>query len=388
VLLFLLTELIARALYFPENLGRVFRFDRDLGWSLEPNSSLRSVDYFSGLDWRIDINSLGLRERDVQLEKPKGKKRVLILGDSVVFGTGVDASHRFSDFLNRALDPDYEVINGGVAGWGTDQELIYYELRGCNLKPDVVVLTLTIANDVLNNMIDHLFLKTSPKPRFTMDGDSLTLVRMNYEGPKVQNPSLLRRLMRESRLLVFVKRRLDRMKYERMAMKTIDCVPPGFTRANLDKNYSNWSVYRKSCSPQFDEAWRVTEAILKRFSDLCRANGAHLIVFAFPLRIEVDADWRTGLLRRIHVDPSYLDMKKPYDRLATFCSEEGIHYIYPLHVFEDALKRKYLYIENDNHPNVYGHALAARVLLTEMQSRIPFNPHFVESDRPYFEVLQ
>jgi len=95
---------------------------------------------------------------EVVREKKPGTKRILIIGDSIAFGTGVDAEWRFSDFLSRALGDDVEVINAGVCGWGTDQELLYYEKAGKDLDADIVILTFTMANDVLNNMLDHLFL--------------------------------------------------------------------------------------------------------------------------------------------------------------------------------------------------------------------------------------
>ncbi|MCK4775175.1 MAG: hypothetical protein KAT30_10335, partial [Candidatus Krumholzibacteria bacterium] len=81
---FLTAEIAVRVLYHPENLGTVIQFDPYLGWSLEPNSTLRSVDHQHDLDYLIHINSLGMREQETPLRKPEGTKRILILGDSGV----------------------------------------------------------------------------------------------------------------------------------------------------------------------------------------------------------------------------------------------------------------------------------------------------------------
>ena len=54
---FLAAEIAVRVLYHPENLGSVIQFDPYLGWSLEPNSTLRSVDYQRDLEARSRMRS-------------------------------------------------------------------------------------------------------------------------------------------------------------------------------------------------------------------------------------------------------------------------------------------------------------------------------------------
>ena len=121
---FVIAEAVTRIVYHPPNLGRVIHFDENLGWSLKPNSRLRSVDYMRDFDYVIDVNSFGMREREFSWEKEPSKTRVLVIGDSFTFGTGIDAKWRFSDIMNRALEGEAEVLNASVPGWGTDQELI------------------------------------------------------------------------------------------------------------------------------------------------------------------------------------------------------------------------------------------------------------------------
>jgi lysophospholipase L1-like esterase len=385
--LFAASELVLRFYYTPENLGTVFRFDKTLGWALKPNTYLRAVDYNRNLDYIIEINSLGLREREIPMSKKGRGRRILFLGDSVTFGTGVAAEWRYSDFLQRAMGSDDEVLNAGVAGWGNDQELLYFELKGWRLEPDVVVIQLTMANDVLNNMLDHLYLATAPKPFFVFDGDSLVLVNTDFEAPVVPGRALLRDFLKKSRLLLFVKRRLDRMKYGRVVRSSIEPLQRGFTKKSLEQNYSNWSVYQQTYGEEFEDGWQVTQAILRRLADRCERMGAELIVFGFPLRIEVDDDWREDLIRRAGIDGEQLDMRRPYDRLAEFCREQDIPLLYPLQEFKDGLKQRYLYVKRDNHPNPYGHALAARILAEELNRRYNMQFHFADVELHGFDAL-
>ncbi len=381
------SEIAVRSYYTPENLGTVFRFDKTLGWALKPNSHLRAVDYQRKLDYMIKINSLGLREREIPVSKGKRGRRILFLGDSVTFGTGVDAEWRYSDFLQRAMGKDNEVLNAGVAGWGNDQELLYFESGGWRLEPDVVIIQLTMANDVLNNMLDHLYLSTAPKPTFVFDGDSLVLINTDFEAPVVPGHVRLRDFVKKSRLLLFVKRRMDRVKYGRVVRHSVEPLQPGFTKDNLEQNYSNWSVYQKDYGAEFESGWRVTQAILRRLADRCERMGADLIVFGFPLRIEVDDAWREDLIHRSGIDAEGLDMRRPYDRLAEFCREQDIPLLYPLQEFKDGLKQRYLYVKRDNHPNRYGHALAARILAEELHRRYNMQFRFADVEPQGFGTL-
>jgi hypothetical protein len=392
-ILLVVAEIAARVVYHPENLGTVIHYDPTLGWSLKPNSTSRSVDYHRHLDYLIRINSLGMREREVSLVKPSGRRRVLLIGDSVTFGTGVEAGWRFSDFMQRALGDDVEVINAGVPGWGLDQELIYFETFAHRLDPDIVVVTFTVANDVVNDALGHLFLGSAPKPRFILDADSLRLVGVPPESPSDHRP-LWKRALRNSRFLLFVKRRIDRWVYTREARLLhhpearhgggpiaasgggthgTHMVLPGFGRRNGDE-LTHWSAFENPPCPEMDAAWRVTDALISRFAADCRQQNAALILFALPPRIEVDKRWRTGMMAHAGLDSTDLDFVQPFERLSECCRRNGIVFLHPLEAFAEGAGSRDLYHVNDSHPNRYGHALAARVLLESLHTHQ--NLHF------------
>lgn len=396
LVLFTAAELTARIFYRPENLGTIIRFDRTVGWSLRPNAACRSVDFERDLDYTVKINSLGMRDRKVALQKPRNKRRILLIGDSVTFGTGVDADWRFSDFMQRALGEQIEVINAGVPGWGTDQELIYFETSAHRFDADIVVLTFTTANDVVNNALDHLFLGSAPKPRFAVAGDTLFL------ADKVPKPAFRHRrpmwksVLRNSRFLLFVKRRIDRWSYNRMAYKAgkthlVDeavaprPVPPGFGTGNSE-GLTHWSVFEYPPAPETTAAWRVTEAILARFARSCREHNAELILFALPPRLEVDTRWRAQLMEQTGIDPECFDFSQPFERLSACCRRNGIEFLHPLSTYAKACVDRELYHHKDSHPNRYGHALAARVLLERLEATQNWTFELAEDDLRYFDL--
>jgi hypothetical protein len=74
------------------------------------------------------------------------RPRVLMLGDSITFGSGVRDEETFCALMAQR----YDVVNLGVEGYGTDQELLKLEREGLAYHPDVVVLNFTVANDIWN----------------------------------------------------------------------------------------------------------------------------------------------------------------------------------------------------------------------------------------------
>ncbi len=92
----------------------------------------------------VTINGLGLRNRELAVEKPAGTTRIMMLGDSIVFGWGVAQDKTMSVALEHDLTEGgfgpVEVINTGVGNYNTAMEVAYFLGAGAALKPDIVVL--------------------------------------------------------------------------------------------------------------------------------------------------------------------------------------------------------------------------------------------------------
>lgn len=110
--------------------------------------------------WKFTTNSRGFHNtREIPYSKPTGTLRVLSLGDSHTQGSEVRQSQTFSSVLERALtrpDRPAEVINTGVSGFGTAEQIVLLENEGVKYRPDVVVLAF-FANDFDDNLKSDLF---------------------------------------------------------------------------------------------------------------------------------------------------------------------------------------------------------------------------------------
>jgi hypothetical protein len=352
------TEIVLRIVYQPPIVGSAIRYDPLLGWSLRPGASVEADMAERGIHNHIVVNSLGLRDREVAWAHPAGRRRILIVGDSIAFGSGLEVGERFSEVLGRQLGDTAEVINAGVPGWGNDQEMLFYEKRLRRLHPDVVILSFTGNNDVVNNALGGALLEGGTKPRFELAADSLHMI----PPAPARNPGLTTRvksLLHRSRLLVFTKRRLLRVTYRNQVKEETSQQLHGFESYRA---LSHWSVYENPPDDATDAAWKVTESILDRFAADCRADSARFIVFAMPLKLEVDDAWRDEVIKGTHADAARLDMGYPYRRLRAFCATHGIEYYYPLEDFRATAAHETLYFQKDSHPNVRGNALTADYL--------------------------
>jgi hypothetical protein len=104
----------------------------------------------------VTFNSVGMRDREHQVEKPPGVFRVLLLGDSFMEALQVPFDSSFPSLLERGLaertGKRVEVVSAGVSGWGTDDELRYLTQYGLQYQPDLVVVAMTLHNDISDNL--------------------------------------------------------------------------------------------------------------------------------------------------------------------------------------------------------------------------------------------
>lgn len=89
-------------------------------------------------------NNMGYRDYDHSLEKPEGWKRIVIIGDSVAQGLWInDDSKIYSVVMEKALQSmghKVEVMNFGVSGYNTQQEVETLIDKGLQFDPDLVIL--------------------------------------------------------------------------------------------------------------------------------------------------------------------------------------------------------------------------------------------------------
>ena len=125
----------------------------------------------------VKINSAGMRDRERAIGKLSGVIRVAVLGDSYTAALQVESDKTFLSHMERAFNADMkrvEILNFGVPGYATDQELLMLRKRVWRYSPDVVLLAFYV-NDVVGN--SRALNGPAMKPYFSLKEGELILDR-------------------------------------------------------------------------------------------------------------------------------------------------------------------------------------------------------------------
>jgi lysophospholipase L1-like esterase len=185
VILFLLGEWVLRLtgrtplVINPEQI-LFWHYHPQLGWAHKPGTE----GVFEKAQFRtfVRINRKGLRDREHAYERSGDDKRILVLGDSFAWGFGVEQTERFSEYLEAFMGA--EVINAGVSGYSTDQELLWFRSEGLRYQPDLVIVLMS-GNDAGDNHKLRNYMIYG-KPRFILEGDRLELTGVPVSGVRPQ----------------------------------------------------------------------------------------------------------------------------------------------------------------------------------------------------------
>jgi len=138
--------------------------DLDLLWKLEPNT------VFTTNNNTTRINAVGLRESLLPTqEKRAGELRVLLTGDSSIYGWGVRDHETYAIFLEKELKRRFrkniDVINMGVPGYSTEQTIRLLKKVGWSYDPDLVIISNIFSDCNIDAFQDRQALKlTRPQP--------------------------------------------------------------------------------------------------------------------------------------------------------------------------------------------------------------------------------
>jgi len=175
VVALLIFELFLRAVGFSFPIW--YRPDDVRGYSFQPGAE--GWHTREGRSY-VRINGDGLRDREYVKPKPPGTLRVAVLGDSYAEALQVAEQDGFTSVMERQLGAcpalagrGVEVINFGVSGYGTAQELLTLRERVWDYSPDVVLLAVTTNNDPVDNVRE--LKEADDMPFFVLRGEELVL---------------------------------------------------------------------------------------------------------------------------------------------------------------------------------------------------------------------
>lgn len=363
-----------------------------LGWWHVPNSGGLFHSDYNEFETEVRINARGLRDREIGYDNPENAFRVLSLADS--FGEALQVNldetyhKQLETLLAGSLGRPVQVLNAGVGGWGTDQEAIFYVAEGFRYNPEVVLLAFFIRNDVVNNYgpleiarnggsQQKQFFSLSPEGELipppveeTAQVQAVVPAARPGDGEIKNRPPLLPLadgLWVGSALYRFV------LPYLRDIPAVVRQLGPsgilggeGVIRAGHPVTPIPFFTYQTPPDAEFEAAWRLTEAILRRLRDEVDKRGATLAVILVAAPEQVyPAEWERTLAAHPDMQRLNWDLEAPNRRLAAFLAAEDIPHLDLLPVFRRAAEQTGsppLHLRRDGHWTAAGHRLAAETI--------------------------
>ena len=245
--------------------------DAAIGYRLQPNARTRYTT--AEFETDIAINAEGVRDdRDIG-PKPRGERRIVVLGDSLVLSVQVDLRQTFcrllEDRLNRGGGPvHYRVINAGVQGYGPVEELLFYRAVARRFEPDLVIETIFVGNDAEEAVTSAPRLRAGARPALEALPDSFR--------------TRLRRIVRRSMVLQLIRLRI----------------------VSVTDRLGNWlsppepplQSYAEHPAPRIEDGLRISRECVEAIAADAAADGARTMVMLMPARFQVnDTDY--GYLR-------------------------------------------------------------------------------------------
>jgi len=334
-------------LFYPQPMGVWFQ-DRDglaMHWP-------GLVTYLPQFGLSVSFNSAGMRDREHTVAKPNGVFRVLVLGDSFMEALQIPFESTFPSLLERGLagrtGSRIEVVNASVSGWGTDDELKYLATQGRKLRPDLIVVAMTLHNDISDNLRERFH---------TMQNGALlekpgeAPAALEYEVIRLKG--FLASRSHAYQLLLRARRARERQ-----------------GQANA-LNAHVVTLFRETADPRISRGLELTSLLLQRMKTLALADDSRLALVLLPLVVQLSDERFAKFTEAADDSERRFDVERPQVLMRDLGDRAGIDVIDLLPSFRKwtAEDSGSLYLEPDGHWNETGHKLAADVVARELVVR-------------------
>ena len=353
--------------------------DREKGWSLRPGGSGVATGETRQF---VRINTNGFRDKERSFDKPANSVRIAVLGNSWTEALQVPLEKTYCSVLEHKLAelPSYagknvEVLNFGVSGYSTAQELITLQEDVWKYHPDVLVVAFYSARDIANNTREfNNAADPEQSPYFVYRGDKLALDDSFRSLSAVQNRQIMLQRIRAGvndhvRVLQAVNAlvRYGRTQVALAAVKE--------KKSKTGTESLEHSIYAPPTQKALEEAWRVTEGLLVEIHKKAKSRGVGLIIVTLANRPQVipDINRRAAFMTEYGVSNlSYAD-----DRINALGAWEGISVINLAPALSEFAEKNHVYLNGFNdanwgegHWNETGHRVAAETIALNWQRAV------------------
>ncbi len=354
----------------------LYKWDSSRGWGLVPGVVRMQKREGKAM---VSINRDGFRGPERRLAHPRDTYRIAVLGDSFAEATQVDYQSTFCAVLERELAScaairgrKVEVLDFGVDSYGTAQELLTMRDQAERFSPDAVILAFFPGNDVRNNSVALEGDKC--RPFYIESGGKLV-----PGGPFIESrPFHLHCMMRfETRrfavldLIGGIHGIIMTLRHSAHRVKG-NVLSPRVPQEDLGLDSM---VYRKPDSPEWNDAWQVTEDEIEALNDEARNLKEHFFVvsLATPMQDNLDAAIRKRFEERIGVN----DLFYPGVRIKALGQRDGFPVLDLAPLMQKYAQQHHTYLHGfantglrTGHWNELGHRVAGNFIAQWLCERL------------------
>lgn len=366
-----------------------YSLDQSRGYALRPGAE---GWYRKEGNVYVRINSEGLRDQEHSLAKSPDTIRIAVVGDSYPEGFSVSLEETFWWVMGKKLQEcnafpgkKIEVLNFGVSGYGTAQELITLREQVWKFSPDIVMLAVTTNNDITDN--NRALKKTDEIPYFVHQNNELKLDDSFKDSRafrwRQSVISSLGRWMRDQSRVVQaiiqghhgIKVLLASWRARRSQKAQTQSGPAGqndeapqkpdlFSRS--EELGTDNLVYLEPANTVWNDAWSVTEDLILEIRNEVNSRGAKFVVVTLSNSPQVlpNPEVRESFKRRFGIT----DLFYPDDRIKRVCARAGIPVITLAPQMQEIAQRSDVFLHGfgvnlgNGHWNATGHRVAGELI--------------------------
>ncbi len=288
-------------------------------------------------DMIATTNSFGLRDRDYSFDVPEDVYRIMVVGDSFVFGVGMQNNETFVKVFEKELNEnsskrvEFEVLNAGKSGTGPNEYLDLVEHYSNIYDYDMLMIAFYVGNDVVDTKdpyINEGLISLLKKSRIvTMTFNFLTELSQRGKENKISN------------ILIFNAKRAPQFYVDSLLLE----------------------------SDEIKESLAETLKVLLEINDFAESKGKKVVFVIIPSSLQVSKKYHmffeeTGFV----VKDEFLTNARAQAVLDKFFERQQIDYVDLLGGFKEHADED-LYFKTDDHVSRGGQELIGKLLAAGLE---------------------
>ena len=312
------------------------------------------------IEKRIITNSLGFIDTKIRKIEKKNteKKRILLIGDSFIEGSGVDYKETFFGLLSSYLGKKYEILNSAVGSYSPS---IYYKKTKFYIEKGYEFNQALVFLDV-SDIYDELFVK------FDSNGNILTERQVKNYSLFKKNFYSLGRFLRDNtitfRFLNILSDRTELFKeYIKLKIKASNDLNKSFFNTDKDDvmfyrmthiDRGFWT-FNEEKYKNVEDGIKQSEKYLLKLFNLLKENNIDSTLIIYP--------WPTQILYGDKYHENYWK---------NFSNKNKIKFLSVFDEFQDTNKRDFIF-ENFIYGDIHWNKKGTKIVFNEVIKNINFD---------------